>query len=63
VTGPHDDHEHTLSPECWCAPIVLHIPVRQGIAFVHDMRDADRLAALGITDVVVSPDVPPQRGS
>lgn len=63
MTGLYGDHQHTLSPACWCAPIVLHVPAGHGAALVHDVRDADRLAQLGITDVVVSPDVPPQRGS
>lgn len=61
----YSDHsEHTTSPACWCAPIVMHVPPAgsQRPVIVANVRDADRLAALGITDVVVSPDVPTQRG-
>lgn len=57
-----DPWEHTMSPACWCAPIVMHVPPR-GLppVIVTNARDADRLAELGITDVVISPDVPRQR--
>jgi len=57
VSNPY--HEHTLSPACWCAPVVLHIGP-DGTASVDNVRDADRLAQLGVTDVVVRPAVPPQ---
>lgn len=53
------DHEHTLSPACWCDPLVVHVS-RNGPAVVTNARDAERLAELGITNVVVSPDVPTQ---
>jgi len=42
-----------------CAPVVLHIGP-DGTASVDNVRDADRLAQLGVTDVVVRPAVPPQ---
>lgn len=52
--------EHTLSPACWCDPVVAH--VRGGQLIVLNERDAARLAELGVTTgVVVSPDVPAQR--
>ena len=55
----HEDH--TLSPACWCAPIVAHVQGKDLI--VQSVRDADRLAELGVTqNVVVSPHVPGQRG-
>lgn len=56
---------HSLSPEeasrihlrdgCWCAPLVLHVPPQGGPVVVESVRDADRLAQLGFTDVVVRP--------
>lgn len=59
----YEAHDHTLSPGCWCAPIVVHVP--PGVPgtrpiVVSNPRDADRLAQLGFTDVVVTPDVPTQ---
>jgi hypothetical protein len=55
--------EHVLSAGCWCAPIIMHVPPKGAAqpVIVANTRDADRLAELGITDVVVSPDVPRQR--
>ena len=65
--GPlmYEAHDHTLSPGCWCAPVVIHVPPDATVDppfIVANVRDADRLAELGITNVVVSPDVPNQRG-
>ena len=56
------ERAHDLGRGCWCAPIVLHVPPGGvGPTMVDTVRDADRLAALGITDVIVRPDVPQQR--
>jgi hypothetical protein len=55
-----------VSDTCWCAPVVVHVPPLAKIThqlIVSNVRDADRLAALGFPNVVVSPDVPTQRGS
>lgn len=59
----YEAHDHTLSPGCWCAPVVVHVPPDATVDtpfIVANVRDADRLAELGITNVVVSPDVPRQ---
>lgn len=48
-------YDHTMSPGCWCAPVVLHVPP-QGSgepAMVDTVRDAERLAQLGVVNVAV----------
>jgi hypothetical protein len=52
-------HEHTLSPGCWCEPIIMHVGP-DGKTTVSTAREASRLAHLGITDVTVNPSAPPQ---
>jgi hypothetical protein len=52
-------HEHTLSPGCWCEPIIMHVGP-DGKTTVSTAREATRLAHLGITDVTVNPSAPPQ---
>lgn len=53
--------DHTTTCGCWCDPIIAH--VRGNVLVVTNPRDAERLKIMGITQgVVVSPDVPTQRG-
>jgi hypothetical protein len=59
-----DHWQHTLSPECWCDPIIVHVPPSGTLlpVVVANTREADRLAQLGFTAAVVeSPDVPNER--
>lgn len=59
----HERKHIPVSDTCWCAPIVMHVPPKHAASqavIVSNPRDADRLAQLGFTDVVVSPDVPTQ---
>lgn len=57
-----DHSEHTLSPACWCNPVVMHVSPRtpHGPSMVDTAQDAEKLAELGFLNVFVRPDVPTQ---